>query len=108
MNRSANSFSTPLIVAAKYHWRIPRVTLSDSEPVNRFRHPTEVILISTRCKAQMQRSRVNLSEQNLTHQARPCYKWVEKRCMNSTILAAVLCNSVQIPRGYLIASALLP
>jgi len=21
-----------------------------------------------------------------------CYKWVEKRCMNSTILAAVLCN----------------
>jgi len=24
-----------------------------------------------------------------------CYKWVEKRCMNSTILAAVLCNSVQ-------------
>ncbi len=24
-----------------------------------------------------------------------CYKWVEKRCMNSTILAAILCNSVQ-------------
>jgi len=27
--------------------------------------------------------------------ARPCYKWVDERCMNSTDLAAVLCNSVQ-------------
>jgi len=40
-------------------------------------------------------------------------KWVGKRCMNSTDLAAVLCHSVQrairsaIPDGYLIASALL-
>ncbi len=45
--------------------------------------------------------------------AEDCYKWVEKRCMNSTILAAVLlCKTrhplCSIPRGYLIASALLP
>ncbi len=44
----------------------------------------------------------------------PVFKWVEKRCMNSTDLAESmqLCTKrhpfCSIPRGYLIASALLP
>ena len=40
--------------------------------------------------------RVNASGRlPITLPRRDCYKWVEKRCMNSTILAAVLCNSVK-------------
>jgi len=40
-------------------------------------------------------AKARLSQRSNKAVAEDCYKWVEKRCMNSTILAAVLCNSVK-------------